>query len=92
MIHRVRFTPRADRELRKLPREAQVRVGKRIDALADDPRPRQAKPLHGTLKGRWRLRVGDYRVIYEIHDNVLVVLVVAVASRGGAYDEVGRRG
>jgi mRNA interferase RelE/StbE len=92
MTYRIEFLPRADKEFRALQRGAQNRIGRRIDALASDPRPHQAKPLRGGLKGRWALRVGDYRVIYSIHDDVLVVLVVSVGSRGGIYGDTGRRG
>lgn len=85
MTYRIEFVPSARRGLGRLPRDAQVRIGRRIDALAEDPRPRASKPLKGTLKGRRRLRVGDYRVIYSVRDDVLVVLVASVASRSVVY-------
>jgi mRNA interferase RelE/StbE len=52
-------------------------------ALSDNPRPHGCKKLTG--REEYRIRVGDYRVIYEIHDAVLVVLVVRIARREKAY-------
>ncbi|WP_245617013.1 type II toxin-antitoxin system RelE family toxin [Amycolatopsis taiwanensis] len=52
--------------------------------MADDPRPAGAKKLAGG-EGEWRVRTGDYRVVYEIRDRVLVVLVVAVVHRREIY-------
>jgi mRNA interferase RelE/StbE len=92
MSYEVRFLLGASKQFRALPGAVQARLKPRIDALANDPRPRQAKPLHGSLKGRWRLRVGDYRVIYEIRDDVLVVLAISVGIRSGVYGETRRRG
>ncbi|MBM3956978.1 MAG: type II toxin-antitoxin system RelE/ParE family toxin [Gemmatimonadetes bacterium] len=92
MTYGITFLPQADRQFRALSRATQARIKPRIDSLADNPRPRQAKPLHGSLKGRWRPRVGDYRVIYEIRDDVLIVLVISVGARSGVYGETARRG
>ncbi len=54
-----------------------------IDALADNPRPSGAVRLKGT--DFFRVRIGDYRVVYEVHDSVLRVLVVRVAHRREVY-------
>ena len=82
--YRVEFTVRAAREFLHLPRAIQRRLRPRIDALAVDPRPPQSRPLEG-YKDAWRLRVGEYRVLYEIRDDVLRILVIRVAHRGRAY-------
>jgi mRNA interferase RelE/StbE len=55
-----------------------------IEALADDPRPPGCRKLAGR-KDEWRIRVGDWRVIYRVEDGRLVVVVVAVGVRGGVY-------
>jgi len=55
-----------------------------ILALADDPRPPGCIKMSG-YDDRWRIRVGDWRVVYRIEDGRLVVLVVTVAPRGGVY-------
>ncbi|WP_125616020.1 type II toxin-antitoxin system RelE family toxin [Specibacter cremeus] len=68
------------RQLRKLDPQGRRRVAAAIELLADDPRPPGAKKLVGG-DGEWRVRTGDFRVIYEINDAVLTVLVVAVGNR-----------
>ena len=84
MIYKVFFQPSALRELRKLPRDVQVRVVARAEALAKNPRPEGVKKLAG-LEELYRLRVGDYRVIYQIQDQRLVVLVVRIRHRRDVY-------
>ena len=84
MSYRVLFQPSAVRELRKLSRDVQVRIMARIEALAKEPRPAGVKKLEG-LKELCRVRVGDYRVVYQIRDERLVVLVVRIAHRRDAY-------
>lgn len=78
------FQPAAARSLRKLPRDIAARIKKATEALRENPRPPGIKPLSGE-RGFWRIRIGDYRVIYEIRDNELLVLVVRVAHRREVY-------
>lgn len=85
MTYRVEFAPHAARQVRKLDPRARRRVQAVIELLADQPRPPGATMLTGA-HGLWRVRTGDYRVIYEINDGVLVVLVVAVGHRRDIYD------
>jgi len=85
MTYRVEVAAAAVRQLRKLDRAAQRRVQGAIELLAAEPRPNGAKKLVGG-DGEWRVRTGDYRIVYEIHDNVLLVLVVAVGHRREIYD------
>jgi mRNA interferase RelE/StbE len=84
MAYNVTFSSRARRELGNLPRAAQVRIKPRFDALANEPRPPGVKKLSGESE-LYRIRVGDYRVLYAIEDDELVVLVVSVADRKEAY-------
>jgi mRNA interferase RelE/StbE len=81
----VRFSPRAQRDLRGLPAQVVQRVLPRIDELAEDPRPQGAKKLSGE-KDIWRIRVGDYRVLYAIDDGIRVVEVRKVGHRKDIYD------
>ena len=85
MIYRVEVAAAAVRQLRKLDRPAQRRVQAAIELLAVEPRPNGAKKLVGG-DSEWRVRTGDYRIVYEIHDNVLLVLVIAVGHRREIYD------
>jgi mRNA interferase RelE/StbE len=85
MSYTVELLPAARRQLKKLPRHAQKQIQTVIETLAKDPRPHGYKPLHGRLKAFFRMDSGDYRVIYEIHDNILRVLVVKVGDRRDVY-------
>ncbi len=84
MSHRIEVAPAALRQLRKLDPQARRRVQAAIELLADQPRPPGATKLAGG-DGEWRVRTGDYRIIYEIHDQALLVLVVAVGHRRDIY-------
>ena len=84
MSYRIELSPAAVRQLRKLDRVAQRRVQAAIELLATEPRPGGAKKLVGG-DGGWRVRTGDYRIVYEIHDGVLLILVVAVGHRRDIY-------
>ena len=85
MSYRIEVAPSAVRQLRKLERVAQRRVQAAIELLANEPRPDGANKLVG-VDGEWRVRTGDYRIVYDIHDNVLLVLVVAVGHRRDIYE------
>jgi mRNA interferase RelE/StbE len=80
MTYRIQVAPAAVRQLRKLDAAARRRVQAAVELLADHPRPSGAKKLVGG-DGEWRVRTGDYRIVYEIHDDVLLILVVAVGHR-----------
>ena len=84
MAYSVEFAPSTARDFRKLTREVQHRLARAIDELGANPRPRGAKKLQGE-DDIWRIRAGDYRIIYEIQERRLVVMVVRVAHRREAY-------
>lgn len=83
MTYAVEILRVAQKELTKIDRQAQSRIIASIRELANDPRPAGCKKLSG--RSAWRIRIGAYRVIYEIHDNRLVVLVVTIGNRGDVY-------
>ncbi len=82
--YRIELRPAAARALRKLDPSIRPRIQGAITLLAEDPRP----PASRALRGRpgYRLRVGDYRIIYTIGDDVLVVVVVTVGHRRDVYE------
>lgn len=82
--YRVEITPAAVRQLRKLDQTGRRRVQAAVELLANDPRPPGAKKLVGG-DGEWRVRTGDYRIVYEVYDRVLRVLVLAVGHRREIY-------
>ncbi len=84
MTYLIEVAPAAVRQLRKLDLTARLRIQGAIELLAEHPRPQGAKKLVGG-DGEWRVRTGDYRIVYEVHDDVLLVLVVAVGHRRDIY-------
>jgi mRNA interferase RelE/StbE len=84
VAYRIELTPRAQRDFKKLPRHIQPQVARKIDSLAEEPRPHGAEVLADT-DDLYRIRSGDYRVIYQIQDDVLLVLVVQIGDRRDIY-------
>ena len=85
MTYEVRLAPAAVRQLRKLDPPGRRRVQAAIDLLAEDPRPPGARQLVGGA-GEWRVRTGDFRIVYDIRDGALLVLVVKVGHRRDVYE------
>ena len=86
MAYTVQYTQSAARALRRLDRTTQRRVIAKIELLQRDPRPAQAIKLTGSEA--YRIRVGDYRVIYAIADERLIVLIVEIGHRRDVYRSV----
>ncbi|CAN5637532.1 type II toxin-antitoxin system RelE/ParE family toxin [soil metagenome] len=84
MSYRVEIIRRAAKDLSKLPSPEYERVRDAIQSLGLDPRPPGCKKLIG--REGWRIRVGRYRVIYEIGDAVRVVTIIDVGHRKDVYD------
>lgn len=70
-----------EKDLRAIPLPDRKRILKRIQAFADDPRPPDSKKLSG--QERYRLREGNFRILYEIEDQKLIIVVVKVGNRRG---------
>lgn len=82
--YEIRIMPAAQKEIDRLPQRARERVEAAIVSLADNPRPVGSKKLR-TLKDTYRVRVGNYRIIYQVFDDELVILVVTVGDRKDIY-------
>ena len=83
----IEYSDTADRQLRKLDKSVARRIVNYMDrrvAALEDPRS-LGKALHGVLGNLWRYRVGDYRIICELQDNQLCVLVVRIGDRKDVY-------
>ena len=80
----IEFKRSADKALQRLPVMIQRRIVRAAEELTDDPRPSGCTKLAGDDIA-WRIRVGDYRVVYEIHDNRLLVLIVRIGHRRDVY-------
>lgn len=85
MSHEIEWTAAALRALRKLDRPVARRLLAAITKLGADPRPPAARMLTGEPAGTMRLRVGDYRVVYVVQDDVLLVTIVKLAHRREVY-------
>ncbi len=83
MIYSIRIKRSAAKHLKRIAVADRQKIAAAIDHLAQ--RPLQGKVLKGGLRGLRRVRVGRYRVIYEVQDEALIVLVVRVAARDAAY-------
>lgn len=84
--YRVSLLPTVRRDLLRLPLATQRRLATTIDALASEPRPPGSKLLTGKPTERiWRVRQGDYRILYEIRNQELLVLVIRIGHRRDIY-------
>ncbi len=83
--YELRFRPAALRQLRKLDSQIARRIKSTTETLRTEPRPPGVKALTGQ-RGWLRIRVGDYRIVYEVRDSELVVLVIQIGHRSQVYD------
>lgn len=85
MRYEIRFRNRAKRALKTIPKQTQKRIFDSIKALADNPFP----PGYKKLKGRdgYRIRQGNYRIIYEINQSEIYVLILAIGNRKDIYSK-----
>jgi mRNA interferase RelE/StbE len=84
LTYQVVLRDEARKALHRLDRGVQMQVGRVIERLATNPRPGQAAQLVGDPR-TWRVRAGDWRILYEIHEDRLAVLVLDVKHRSEAY-------
>jgi len=84
VAYRIEVTRRAAKQLSELAAADRKRVARRISALTESPHPKEARKLSGA-DDLWRIRVGDYRVIYQIQDRILLIVIVRIGHRGDVY-------
>ncbi|HUO10948.1 MAG TPA: type II toxin-antitoxin system RelE/ParE family toxin [Phycisphaerae bacterium] len=84
MSYSIRFRPGVERDMSRLPRAVLLRIDKAIMALAHMPRPSGCKKLAGQA-GLYRIRVGDWRIVYEIDDASRVIIIAIVGHRSDVY-------
>jgi mRNA interferase RelE/StbE len=83
--YHIEFTRSAEKDLRKIEKSRIPVIYQEISQLSLDPRPNGVKKLAGADR-TYRIRIGDYRVVYEIEDRILLVLVIRVARRKDVYN------
>ena len=84
MSYQIEFTRGAIKQLKKKPTNIRERIDLKIQELALEPRPDGVKKLESELS-LYRIRLGDYRVVYQIQDNILLINVVKIKHRSDAY-------
>jgi len=86
MSYRVEVDSRAAKQIRTLEPRLRRRVLHEIENLRNDPRPRGCSKLKGRAQPAWRIRVGDYRILYRIHEDQHLVRIYGVLRRDEAYE------
>jgi len=84
MSYKIVFDRTADKDFRRLPSEVQQAFSRKLSALADDPHPSDSRKLEGT-HDCYRIRQGDYRLIYTVTEDRIVVLILRVGHRSSIY-------
>lgn len=84
MTYQVVLLKAAERDLNRLDRALSLNIAKHLKALEADPRPADVTKLRG-IENEWRIRVGDYRIIYEINDDKRVVTILRIKHRREVY-------
>jgi addiction module RelE/StbE family toxin len=92
MSYRLVLLKGAQRNLKKLSADLQPRAMRRIEALLEDPHPKDALPLAAALRGVWRVPFAeDWRIAYQVDESAKTVTIYAISHRHGIYDELKRR-
>jgi mRNA interferase RelE/StbE len=84
-MYQLRIVKSALKEMEELPIKVNREIGKEIEALADNPRPNGCKKLKAEKEYLWRIRVGNYRVIYSIEDVIKIIEIRKVGHRKEIY-------
>ena len=86
MAWQVKYELKAEKQLNKLPSQDRERIENKLQEISELNNPRErGKSLHGNYSDKWRYRIGDYRVICDIRDSELIILVVKVGNRKEVY-------
>lgn len=88
MVYRIELAPRAQREFKALDGSVRGRIKRRIDSLAENPYPSGIKKIEGE-DDLYRLRVGDYRILYQVKEKILLILIVGIGHRRDIYRRLG---
>ena len=83
MLYRIEISHTSHHQIRRLKEQTQERINQAIAHLAENPRPQGSKKL--TAREGYRIRVGDYRILYQIDDAAKLVIIYRVAARGDIY-------
>jgi mRNA interferase RelE/StbE len=84
MAYKIAFSKSANKELSRLPKNIYLKVEVSIDGLIENPRPSGCKKLVGS-KNTYRIRVADYRIIYDVYDDIIEILIIKIGHRKDVY-------
>jgi len=84
MKYRIEFSPSAESQFKRLPQEVQARLKPRIDSLTENSFPRGVKKLSAE-ENLYRLRIADYRIIYQVQGRVFLILILKIGHRKDVY-------
>lgn len=87
MNYKIELSRSALKNMGKIPKKELIRIGNRIDALCSDPRPADIKKIRGD-ENLYRIRSGNYRILYRIYDDEIYILIVDVDHRKDAYKDI----
>ena len=85
MSYKIQINKHVLKDLEILPIKTNRAIAKAIDDLSDNPRPEGSKKLKGQIEYMWRIRVGDYRVLYTIEDEIKIVEITKIGHRKNIY-------
>jgi mRNA interferase RelE/StbE len=83
--YQIKIRKQALKELENLPGKDSTKISIAIDALAENPRPPGCKKLKGEYDYFWRIRVGDYRILYKVDDDIKIIEVAKIGNRKNIY-------
>jgi mRNA interferase RelE/StbE len=85
-VYKIQLKRSAVKELERLPKNAIKHISEAIDSLSVNPRPEGCKKLKGIKEELWRIRVGDYRIIYSIEDVLKIIEIRRIGHRKDIYE------
>jgi mRNA interferase RelE/StbE len=85
MVYKIAYSKKADKQLADLPKIVQVQIFFKVNELADGAEYLDIKKLHQPEEAGYRLRVGDYRVLYDKYDDILFINIIKIKHRKDAY-------
>lgn len=84
-MYKIEYDKQVLKSIEKIPKKDKIAILDKIEALSFKPRPDGAVTMKGKYNGYHRIRIGNYRVVYNIHDKLLIILVLKIGQRGSIY-------
>ena len=85
-MYQIIFVSGLDKDLKKIPKADQKRIMIKAESLAENPFPSGYKSLQGKLSGYYRIRSGDYRIVYSVDNEKITILILKIGHRGSIYE------